>query len=173
MKTLQLLSAGPRRQASARTSAESDDVCVCVCVLLLCFYPTLKWYLFFIAFAFWKISNCLHPLFRHLPNFRTLQKVMCIWFSHRLVCLVGCKRMVLSGVLIDLTFSHSPPLPPSVTHSGTARDVELIVKPPSRCRCGERQTFSSFTSRGFHLLSTKSQSPSFIPLGIYPYATVC
>ena len=27
MKTLQLLSAGPRRQASARTSAESDEAC--------------------------------------------------------------------------------------------------------------------------------------------------
>ena len=44
MKTLQLLSAGPRRQASARTSAESDEACqrktkdradsVCVCVTI-------------------------------------------------------------------------------------------------------------------------------------------
>ena len=31
-ETLQLLSAGPRRQASARASAESVCVCVCVCV---------------------------------------------------------------------------------------------------------------------------------------------
>ena len=29
---LQLLSAAPRRQASARTSAESDEACQCVCV---------------------------------------------------------------------------------------------------------------------------------------------
>ena len=44
MKTLQLLSAGPRRQASARTSAESDEACqrktkdradgMCVCVTM-------------------------------------------------------------------------------------------------------------------------------------------
>ena len=51
MKTLQLLFAGPRRQTSARTSAESDEACqrktkdraecVCVCVCV-CVYACVR-----------------------------------------------------------------------------------------------------------------------------------
>ena len=36
-ETLQLLSAGPQRRSSARTSAESDEACqMCVCVCFVC-----------------------------------------------------------------------------------------------------------------------------------------